>query len=104
MKQESGRYILTLRYPIRILIIIGLLALLSRVFGGDEIAQPVKQKNATISQVQKENIASRIASNYGMVNFESSLIMKENVDFLLTPALLVQEAISDHIIITYPSE
>jgi len=36
--------------------------------------------------------------------FEPSLEMKENVDFLLTPALLVQEAISEGIVITYPSE
>jgi hypothetical protein len=32
------------------------------------------------------------------------LEMKEHVDFLLTPALLVQEAISEDIIITYPTE
>ena len=38
------------------------------------------------------------------VNFTSSLEMKENVDFLLTPALLMQEAVSDDLIITYPSE
>jgi len=36
--------------------------------------------------------------------FEPSLEMKENVDFLLTPALLVQEAISEDVVITYPSE
>ena len=37
-------------------------------------------------------------------NFNTSLEMKENVDFLLTPALLVQEAISEDVVITYPSE
>ncbi len=36
--------------------------------------------------------------------FEPSLEMKENVDFLLTPALLVQQAISEGVVITYPSE
>ncbi len=36
--------------------------------------------------------------------FEPSLEMKENADFLLTPALLVQQAISEDIVITYPSE
>lgn len=36
--------------------------------------------------------------------FEPSLEMKENVDFLLTPALLVQEALSEDVIVTYPSE
>lgn len=35
--------------------------------------------------------------------FRSSLEMKENVDFLLTPAILVQQAAEDDIII-YPSE
>lgn len=33
-----------------------------------------------------------------------SLMMREQVDFLLTPALLVQEAISDDIVLTYPEE
>ena len=33
-----------------------------------------------------------------------SLEMKENVDFFLTPALLVQESISENVIITYPGE
>jgi hypothetical protein len=37
-------------------------------------------------------------------NFQTSLEMKENVDFLLTPALLVQEVISEDVVITYPSE
>ena len=37
-------------------------------------------------------------------NFQTSLNVKEDVDFLLTPALLVQEAISEDIIMTYPSE
>ena len=37
-------------------------------------------------------------------NFQTSLEMKENVDFLLTPALLVQEIISEDVVITYPSE
>jgi hypothetical protein len=36
--------------------------------------------------------------------FEASLAMKENVDFLLTPALLSQEAVSAGVIMTYPSE
>jgi hypothetical protein len=34
----------------------------------------------------------------------TSLEMKENVDFLLTPAILVQECISEDVIITYPDE
>lgn len=37
-------------------------------------------------------------------NFETSLEMKENADFLLTPAFLVQGAISDQAVLTYPAE
>lgn len=37
-------------------------------------------------------------------NFQMSLEMRENVDFLLTPAILVQEGISDGVVITYPQE
>lgn len=36
--------------------------------------------------------------------FEPSLEMKENVDFLLTPAILVQEALSGHVVLTYPTD
>jgi len=47
---------------------------------------------------------ARIIQHLNFVNYELSLECKENVDFLLTPALLMQEAISDDIILTYPSE
>ena len=33
-----------------------------------------------------------------------SMNLKENMDFLLTPGLLVQEALSDNVIPTYPTE
>jgi len=33
-----------------------------------------------------------------------SLTVREQVDFLLTPALLVQEAVSDDVVLTYPEE
>lgn len=35
---------------------------------------------------------------------EPSLAVREQVDSLLTPALLVQEAISDDVVLTYPEE
>jgi hypothetical protein len=37
-----------------------------------------------------------------MVDFSQHI--REHVDFLLTPALLVQEAISDGVLLTYPVE
>ncbi len=33
-----------------------------------------------------------------------SLDLREQMDFLLTPALLVQEAVSDGVVLTYPEE
>jgi hypothetical protein len=35
---------------------------------------------------------------------DMSLEVREQIDFLLTPALLVQEAVSDDVILTYPEE
>src|SRR5437667_2681366 len=48
--------------------------------------------------------AEQLAARYLGDNFASSLVSKEFVDFLLTPALVVQEVISEDAIITYPSE
>jgi len=42
------------------------------------------------------------AVNVHMVDL--SLAQREPSDFLLTPALLVQEAVSDGVILTYPEE
>ena len=35
---------------------------------------------------------------------DESMLIREQVDFLLTPALLVQEAISEDVVLTYPGE
>ena len=40
--------------------------------------------------------------DYQMVDL--SLEVREQADFLLTPALLVQEAVSDGVVLTYPEE
>ena len=39
-----------------------------------------------------------------MPNFQPSLEMKEQADFLLTPAFLMQAAISRDIVLTYPAD
>lgn len=52
---------------------------------------------------QKDEIRKKMTES-ASGNFRLSLEMKENVDFVLTPALLVQEAISEDVVITYPSE
>ncbi|MGA2543220.1 MAG: hypothetical protein ABSG78_16845 [Verrucomicrobiota bacterium] len=48
--------------------------------------------------------ASRLAQGTVMRSFAPSLQAKESADFLLTPALLVQEILSDKTIVTYPSD
>ena len=51
-----------------------------------------------------EITARKLASNHPLVNFDVSLAVKEDADFLLTPALLVQEALREDVVVTYPTE
>jgi hypothetical protein len=51
-----------------------------------------------------DSVGRQVGGQVGLGNFDLSLEAKENADFLLTPALLVQEALREDIIITYPME
>lgn len=53
-----------------------------------------------VSRRQAESIAGRRVTE----DVTPSLTAKEAADFLLTPALLMQEAISETSVVTYPSE
>lgn len=74
----------------------------------------IANDNSSSSQINPNNAERTIPQKRATVErqilgaatqvFEPSLEMKENVEFLLTPALLVQEAISEDIVITYPIE
>jgi hypothetical protein len=88
----------------RVLLAIALLVLISQVLANDLTPVPLRPRNVPVPEAQKQRIAKKIASGYGMGQFQPSLEMKENVDFLLTPALLVQEAICEDTVITYPTE
>jgi len=48
--------------------------------------------------------AELLRSGAASVPVTASLEMRENVDFLLTPALLVQEVVADGVVLTYPEE
>jgi len=87
-----------------VLLAIVLLAILSQVLASDRAPAPGRSRNVPVPEAQKQRIAKQIASGYGMGPFQPSLEMKENADFLLTPALLVQEAICDDVVLTYPTE
>jgi hypothetical protein len=93
----------TRRHFTRVLLVIVLLILLSQILGSNPTSLQ-RSRNVPVPEAHKERIARRIAAGYGLGPFQPSLEMKEHVDFLLTPALLVQEAISEDIIITYPTE
>jgi hypothetical protein len=66
-------------------------------------AQKERSINARPTELSRA-AALRAATKTATKAFEPSLEMKENVDFLLTPALIVQEALSEDVIKTYPSE
>jgi len=51
---------------------------------------------------QQAAVMKTLEVNYRMADV--SLAVREQADFLLTPALLVQEAISDGVVLTYPEE
>jgi hypothetical protein len=53
---------------------------------------------------QKRAAQERQIINSATQAFQPSLETKENVDFILTPALLMQEVMSQDIVITYPTE
>jgi len=59
-----------------------------------------------LRQLEEEMKAGRgpglLNVSYPMADL--SLAVRERVDFLLTPALLVQEAVSDDVVSTYPEE
>jgi len=85
------------------LLFINVIAPPNRVTVGTNGSEPVD-----IVEASKVHGSSGILGDIdsGMLSSLSipSLKMKENVDFLLTPALLVQECISEDVLITYPQE
>jgi hypothetical protein len=89
---------------VKTLVALLLLILLAQVLGDNQSPRPPRSRSGPIPEAQKQHIAGRLASGYGLGTFKPSLEMKENADFLLTPAILVQESLSDGIITTYPTE
>jgi hypothetical protein len=86
-------------------LVAAILLLCFRQAPADNAVSVAKNPNArTAVMARKDSAFEKILSCVPVGNFQTSLEMKENVDFLLTPALLVQEIISDDVLITYPSE
>jgi len=76
----------------------------SSIWPAGTARRAIERKDDADVEAQLRVAAFRSASKAATTGFEVSLEMKENVDFLLTPALLVQEAMSEDVIVTYPSE
>jgi hypothetical protein len=101
-KKVNAKCLLLSQVPV---LVAAILLLCLRQAPGDSTVSPAKDPNARAAvMARKEAAFKKMLSRRPVSNFQISLEMKENVDFLLTPALLVQEVISDDVVITYPSE
>lgn len=76
----------------------------SPVAGDNNESIPKDPNTASHIRAQQMAQLERQILTAATQSFQSSLEMKENVDFLLTPALLIQEVLSEEILITYPTE
>lgn len=104
MKKRYSAYIKESQGFVCLLAVILLLMLLTQVLGDNRRPRPPRSRSVPVSEARKQRIARGLAANFGLGPFKPSLEMKENADFFLTPAIIVQEALSDDIIITYPTE
>ena len=104
MKRIHSGCMKIVRGPMQPRVMIVLLVLLTHVLGRQHGLQGDRSSSITRSEVQKGKMALQIASEHSMGNFTPSLEMKENVGFLLTPPILLQEAMCEDIVITYPEE
>jgi len=74
-------------------------ASVKRVVGG---RSPVPGQRQKLTREKLDAFLRGPAFNSYMADL--SLAVREQDDFLLTPALLVQEAVSDGVVLTYPEE
>jgi hypothetical protein len=72
--------------------------------GNDIPEDPRASAVAPGASHRQASSAERVANAVVSSPFKASLEMKENVDFLLTPALVMQQAVSGDGAIIYPSE
>ncbi len=103
---RRGKQTLMRDHPWFSIALIGMVVVASLCLAWARAGQPVGRNTDVIGPVApggREPVGRQILSAATQA-FRPSLEMKENVDFLLTPALLVQEAMSAEVVTTYPSE
>ena len=71
-----------------------------RVFARERASAQTQRKKEAVEQL----LASFREPAVDALGVDVSMALREHDDFLLTPALLVQEAVSDGVILTYPEE
>lgn len=96
------------RYKIKCLVwLVVMLEALMTIYlsmGSNRALTPTMNRQAADAKERARDASLRVASKTATAGAMPSLEMKENVDFLLTPALIVQEVLSEDVIKTYPSE
>ena len=60
--------------------------------------------SANLAANSRFGTATKLAAGIAIQNFTPSLEMQEDTDFVVTTAILVQEAISQNIVLTFPAE
>jgi len=87
------------RKTLRIFLLSASVFLLALMTTLDSLGERLSQRQSRQRAEALEIVSANSQTFYG-----PSLEMRENVDFLLTPAMLVQEAIDPQVVITYPNE
>ena len=106
IQDESGRILCYLLLTVVVLGTISGLSLATWALheDGEPVLNCESSGAATYEEAQDTALAQETAANHVVGNFRPSLEMKEKMDFLLTPAFLVQQTISDGVVLTYPEE
>jgi hypothetical protein len=90
---------------LRMLAILSFVCVLSNIGGKTELDPDTRAGFETPPSEQDiQEMARTLATRRMSENFVPSLKSRESADFLLTPAILMQEAITEGVVLTYPSE
>jgi hypothetical protein len=89
-----------LKKPRLVLLAVFLLTLFSTTFNSPSLAT----NQIILKNKMDDNFPLALASQNVGGNFRPSLEMMEAVDYLLTPAFIIKDALDDSVVPTYPSQ
>jgi hypothetical protein len=103
LRSSSKKSKSAFRFPLAQVVTAVLLSLISG--HGQPLRPPSAESDPVVPKGSDERKAAEAAGAKQTSSlFAPSLETMERADFLLTPALLMQEAISEKVVITYPSQ